>query len=150
MTQKIDVEQKHLQTSMHSTMLNWQQAICQHESSTDSVAVLAEISLRSPRKIFIFTIKKYIYRIKVSGEKIVLILKKTSLGTESNGESEIHWNPGYVLEQSQMYGRRNSYSLQLFSILKGYFESYLPLGRWVTLSDDAMLTIARHSFKQPF
>ena len=31
-----------------------------------SVAVLAEISLRSPRKSFIFIIKKYIYRIKVS------------------------------------------------------------------------------------
>ena len=33
---------------------------------TTSVAVSAEISLRSPRKLFIFTIKKYIYRIKVS------------------------------------------------------------------------------------
>ena len=31
-----------------------------------SVAVLAEISLRSPRILFIFIIKKYIYRIKVS------------------------------------------------------------------------------------
>ena len=31
-----------------------------------SVAVLAEISLRSPRKLFIFIIKKIIYRIKVS------------------------------------------------------------------------------------
>ena len=31
-----------------------------------SVAVFAEISLMSPRKIFIFIIKKYIYRIKVS------------------------------------------------------------------------------------
>ena len=31
-----------------------------------SVAVLAEISLRSPRKLFILIIKKYIYRSKVS------------------------------------------------------------------------------------
>ena len=31
-----------------------------------SVAVLAEILLRSPRKLFIFIIKKYNYRIKVS------------------------------------------------------------------------------------
>ena len=30
-----------------------------------SVAVLAEISLRSPRKLFIFIIKKIIYRIRV-------------------------------------------------------------------------------------
>ena len=48
----------------------------------DSVAVLAEIPLRSPRKICIFTIKKYIYRIEVSGKKNVLILKKTSLAPE--------------------------------------------------------------------
>ena len=45
--------------------------------SRTSVAVLAEIPLRSPRKLFIFIIKKYIYRIKVS--KINLILKKKSL-----------------------------------------------------------------------
>ena len=31
-----------------------------------SVAVLAEISLKSPRKLFIFVIKKHIYRIKIS------------------------------------------------------------------------------------
>ena len=42
-----------------------------------SVAVLAEISLSSPRKLFIFTIKKYFYWIKVSKKK--RILKKTSL-----------------------------------------------------------------------
>ena len=36
-----------------------------------SVAVLAEILLRSPRKFFIFIIKIYIYRIKVS--KIIMI-----------------------------------------------------------------------------
>ena len=34
-----------------------------------SDAVLTEISLRSPRKLFIFIIKKYIYRIKVSKNK---------------------------------------------------------------------------------
>ena len=33
---------------------------------TNGVAVLAEISLKSPRKLFIFIIKKNIYRIKVS------------------------------------------------------------------------------------
>ena len=43
-----------------------------------SVAVLAEISLRSPRKLFVFIIKKIIYRIKVSKNIINLILKKTS------------------------------------------------------------------------
>ena len=44
-----------------------------------SVAVLAEIPLKSPRKLFIFIIKKYIYRIKVSKKTNYLILKKTSL-----------------------------------------------------------------------
>ena len=33
---------------------------------TASVAVLAEISLRSPSKLFIFIIKKIVYWIKVS------------------------------------------------------------------------------------
>ena len=36
-----------------------------------SVAVLAEILPRSPRKLFILIIKKYIYRIKVSENKII-------------------------------------------------------------------------------
>ena len=44
-----------------------------------SVAVVAERSLRSPRKLFIVIIKKYVCRIKVSKNKIDLILKKTSL-----------------------------------------------------------------------
>ena len=44
-----------------------------------SVAVLAELSLRSPQKLCIFIIKKNIYRIKVSQNKNNLILKKTSL-----------------------------------------------------------------------
>ena len=35
-----------------------------------SVAVLAEISLRSPRKVFILITKKISYRIKVSEKKI--------------------------------------------------------------------------------
>ena len=34
-----------------------------------SVAVLAEILVRSPRKLFTFVINKYTYRIKVSKEK---------------------------------------------------------------------------------
>ena len=41
-----------------------------------SVAVLAEILLRSPQKIFIFIIKKYVYRIKVSKNKIIRFWKK--------------------------------------------------------------------------
>ena len=43
-----------------------------------SVAVIAEIPLRSPRKLFIFIIKNYIYRIKIS-QFFFLILKKSSL-----------------------------------------------------------------------
>ena len=41
------------------------------ECTVASDAVLAEISLRSPRKLFIFIIKKYIYRIRVP-EKIII------------------------------------------------------------------------------
>ena len=44
-----------------------------------SVAVLAEISLRSPRKISIFTIKKYILWIEVSRKTLELFLEKKSL-----------------------------------------------------------------------
>ena len=44
-----------------------------------SVAVQAEMLLRSPRKLFSFIIKKCIYRRKVSYKKYHLILKKTSL-----------------------------------------------------------------------
>ena len=36
-----------------------------------SDAVLAEISLRSPRKLFIFIIKIYVYRIKISRTKYI-------------------------------------------------------------------------------
>ena len=36
-----------------------------------SVAVLAEISLRSPRKLFILMINKYFYRIKVSKNQLI-------------------------------------------------------------------------------
>ena len=44
-----------------------------------SVAVLAEIPLKSPQKLFIFIIKKNICWLKVSKNKIINILKKTSL-----------------------------------------------------------------------
>ena len=44
--------------------------------SWTSVAVLAEISLRSPRKLFIFIIKKIIYRIKISKNKFISFWKK--------------------------------------------------------------------------
>ena len=36
-----------------------------------SVAFLAEIAFRSPRKLFIFIIKTYIYRIEVSKNKLI-------------------------------------------------------------------------------
>ena len=39
--------------------------------TSTSVAVLAEMSLRSPRKLVIFIIKKYIYRIEVSKNKFI-------------------------------------------------------------------------------
>ena len=42
---------------------------CEYDCS--SVAVSAEISLRSPRKLFIFIIKRYIYRIEVSKNKLI-------------------------------------------------------------------------------
>ena len=42
-----------------------------------SVTVLAETSLRSPRKLFIFIIKKYIYRMKVSKFNFMPFWKKT-------------------------------------------------------------------------
>ena len=44
-----------------------------------SVAVLGEISLRSPRKLFIFIIRKFFFMIKVSKKQFNLILKKASL-----------------------------------------------------------------------
>ena len=46
---------------------------------SSSVAVLAEISLSSPRKLFIFIIKKYISRIKVSKNMIIWFWKTSSL-----------------------------------------------------------------------
>ena len=49
--------------------------------NTGSVAVLAEILLSSPWKLFIFIIKKYVYRIKVSNKTDNWILKKASLLT---------------------------------------------------------------------
>ena len=45
---------------------------CQESTHTsNSVAVLAEIPLRSPRKMFIFIIKKIIYRVKVSIKNMI-------------------------------------------------------------------------------
>ena len=49
-----------------------------------SVAVLAEISLRSPRKLFLFIIKKIIFRIRVSQKKKLNFEKKIT------GKIEIH------------------------------------------------------------
>ena len=46
------------------------------DGGTSSVAVLAEISLISPQKLFIFIIKKRIYRIKVSKKTIISFWRK--------------------------------------------------------------------------
>ena len=70
---------KHCMTTKHSQ----NQSVPVHIS----VAVLAGLSLRSPRKLFFFFIKKYFYRIKVSKKIINLILKKTSLPP-----TRIFWN----------------------------------------------------------
>ena len=56
---------------------------CGRFLESSSVAVLAEISLRSPRKLFIFTIKSHIFWIIVSKQTNILILKNSSL--------EEHW-----------------------------------------------------------
>ena len=59
---------------------------------SSSVAVLAEISLRSPRKLFIFIIKQYIFRIKVSKKQFNLILKEASLVPQTGkGLSMSRW-----------------------------------------------------------
>ena len=44
-----------------------------------SASVLAEISVRSPQKLFIFIIQKNLFRIEVSGKICHLILKKEAL-----------------------------------------------------------------------
>ena len=44
-----------------------------------SVAVLAETPFRPPRKLFIFIVKKHIYRIKVSKKIVYLLLKTEAL-----------------------------------------------------------------------
>ena len=46
---------------------------------TASVAVVAKILLRSPRKLISFSIKKHIYRIKVYKQETKLVLEKVSL-----------------------------------------------------------------------
>ena len=56
----------------------------QAQGVSSSVAVLAEILLRSPRKVFVFTIKKCIYRIKVSKNKFIWFWKK------------LHWFPALI------------------------------------------------------
>ena len=49
--------------------------IAKSRYAAGSDAVLAETSLRSPRKLFIFIIKKYIYRIKVTKKKWIYFEK---------------------------------------------------------------------------
>ena len=53
-----------------SDILGRESELMQTRTAASSVAVLAEILLRSPRKLFIFIIKKYISRVKVS-KKII-------------------------------------------------------------------------------
>ena len=56
----------------------WSHAVHNIKLLVTSVAVLAEIPLRSPQKIFVFIIKKYICWVKESKNKIILFWKKTS------------------------------------------------------------------------
>ena len=64
-----------------------------------SVDVLAEISLRSPRTLFIFIIKKYIYRIKVSKNKLFNFEKNfTAAGCVINGTYS-----GILIHSNVMY-----------------------------------------------
>ena len=64
--------------TLHDGRMDIPKALCiKFESLFTSVAVTAEISLRSPRKIFIFTIKNEIIRIKVSNKNLILTLKKS-------------------------------------------------------------------------
>ena len=55
------------------------QPVVENTQPVGSEAVPPEILVTSPRKVFIFIMKKKLYRIKVSKRKIDLILKKASL-----------------------------------------------------------------------
>ena len=63
-----------------------------------SVAVSAEILLRSPRKLCICIIKKCIYRIKVSKKNINGFLKKTSL-EESTSRGKVQRRQALSLKE---------------------------------------------------
>ena len=55
----------------------------------DSASFLAELSVSSPRKIFIFIIKKYIFWIKVSKKIVYFILKKEALSHRRLGDKQV-------------------------------------------------------------
>ena len=78
----IKVEDHGYSTALGLLLMSWIKV-------ENRVAILAEILLRSPRKLFIFLIKKYIYRIKVSNNKMSLnlILKETSLVEKGHRKS---------------------------------------------------------------
>ena len=54
---------------------------------TASEAVLAELSIQSPRKLDIFIIKKYVYTIEVSKQTFNSILIKASLMTAKHSNN---------------------------------------------------------------
>ena len=71
-----------------------------------TVAVLAKISFSSPRKLFVFIIKKYIFRIKVSQKKIYIYIECF--------EKKLHWclrqhTPSYVASRLCCYTAPESY-----------------------------------------
>ena len=66
---------KHISFSFENTNTNTEHCVQFWTASQPwvarSVAVLAEILLRPPRKLFVFIIKSYIYRIKVSEKNLI-------------------------------------------------------------------------------
>ena len=57
-------------------------------STLTSVAVLAEISQRSPQKLLFLLIEKYIHSIKVSGSELIKFWKKLHWRSPVNNHSE--------------------------------------------------------------
>ena len=71
-------------SSMRTDMLMHQHVLVLDARVIHSDAVLAEMSLRSPRKLFIFIIKKYISRIKVSKKMLNFNFEKNFTGRTSH------------------------------------------------------------------
>ena len=75
----IDQVEQSMITAVHEPKVDTVDDAEHAVQATISVAVLAEKPLSSPQKIFIFIIKKNICWLKVSKNKNINILKKTSL-----------------------------------------------------------------------